>query len=126
MEINNNLDVDNLNTEFRNNKILNIPNFLDETFAEQLYKNAILEKNWILSTGINNNKFEKPNTKQYEKINSLQLKNINNAFTNDNFSYSFYRSMNNIKMSYLEFTIRKTLNSKEFIELLTRGLVVIL
>jgi len=120
MEIINNIDTDNLNTEFINNKILNISNFLEETFAEQLYKNAILEKNWILSTGINNNKFEKPNTIQYEKINLLQIKNINNAFSNDNFSYSFFRSMNNVKMSYLEFTIRKTLNSKEFIELLNQ------
>ena len=120
MEIINNLNIDNLNTEFINNKILNIPNFLEETFAEQLYKNAILEKNWILSTGINNNKFEKPNTIQYEKINSLQLKNINNAFSNNNFSYSFYRSMNNVKMSYLEFTIRKALNSEEFIESLNK------
>lgn len=116
----NETNTDNLNNEFKNNKILSISNFLEKTFAEQLYKNAIFEKNWILSTGINNNKFEKPNTIQYEKINLLQIKNINNAFSNDNFSYSFYRSMNNVKMQYLEFTIRKILNSSEFIELLNK------
>jgi Rps23 Pro-64 3,4-dihydroxylase Tpa1-like proline 4-hydroxylase len=113
-------DIDILITDFKNNQKINIFNFLEEKFAEELYKNAIFQQNWILSTGINNTKFEKPFTKQFEKINLLQIKNINNAFSRDDFSYSFYRSMNNIKISYLEFTLRKILNSKEFINLLNK------
>ena len=72
---------------------MNSYNFLNEQFAELLYKHATLEKNWILSTGIDNNKYEKANNKQNEKINALQIKNVNNAFFKNQFSYIFYRSI---------------------------------
>lgn len=113
--INNIENIELLNTEFNNFKKIKISNFLNEQFAELLYKHATLEKNWILSTGIDNNKYEKANNKQNEKINSLQIKNVNNAFLKNQFSYIFYRSMNNVNISFIEFKLRKYLNSESFI-----------
>ena len=76
-------------------------------------RQAYLEKNWIISSGIDKNKYEKKDTLQFQKANSLQIKNVNSAFGNDHFSYIFYRSMNAVNMSYLEFTLRQFLNSSE-------------
>jgi Rps23 Pro-64 3,4-dihydroxylase Tpa1-like proline 4-hydroxylase len=74
------------------------------------------EKRWILSTGIDKNRFEKMDNNQTKKINSLQIKNVQKAFSNNSFSYIFYKSMNNTKtMSFLEYKLRKYLNSNEFI-----------
>lgn len=115
----NNIDnIQVLNTNFKANKRIKISNILNNNFAEVLFKYAFFEKNWILSTGINKNKYEKINNKQNEKINSAQIKNVNNAFEKGHFTYIFYRTMNNINMSYEEFTLRKYLNSNIFINLL--------
>jgi SM-20-related protein len=120
-EIINNIDnIELLNSEFNKNKRIKISNFLNNTFAELLFKQAILEKNWVLSTGIDKYKYEKATNKQNEKINGLQIKNVNNAFGKDQFSYIFYRSMNSKNMSYLEFTLRKYLNSENFISKLNQ------
>jgi Rps23 Pro-64 3,4-dihydroxylase Tpa1-like proline 4-hydroxylase len=113
--INNINNIEILKIEFSNKKKLKISNFLNNNFSEILFKHILLEKNWTLSTGIDKNKYEKSTIKQNEKINSLQIKNVNNAFSKNQFSYIFYRSMNNINMSYIEFTLRKYLNSIEFI-----------
>jgi SM-20-related protein len=113
--VNNIINIELFNKEFNSKKIIKISNFLNSNFAELLFKYAIQEKNWNLSTGIKNNKYEKINTKQNEKINDIQIKNVNNAFAKNEFSYIFYRSMNNVNMSYIEFTLRKYLNSDFFI-----------
>jgi len=113
--INNINNIELLNIEFNNNKKIKISNFLNSNFAELLFKHAVVEKNWTLSSGIDKTKYEKPNTKQNEKINTLQIKNVNNAFEKGQFSYIFYRSMNSINMYYIEFTLRKYLNSEIFI-----------
>jgi Rps23 Pro-64 3,4-dihydroxylase Tpa1-like proline 4-hydroxylase len=120
-EIINNIDnIEFLNTNFNNNKRIKISNFLNNDFAELLFKYAIFEKNWILSTGIDKNKYEKINSKQNEKINALQIKNVNNAFSKNQFTYIFYRSMNNYNVSYIEFKLRKYLNSENFIDILNQ------
>jgi Rps23 Pro-64 3,4-dihydroxylase Tpa1-like proline 4-hydroxylase len=118
MIINNIENIDILKQHFEINKRVKIFNFFENNGVELLYKNIILENNWILATGINKNKYEKSAISQFNKINSLQIKNVNNAFGNDQFSYNFYRSMNGVKMSYIEFNIRQILNSKEFIDIL--------
>ncbi len=108
--------INELNIEFGLKKRLKINNFLKNIFAEELYKYALLEKNWILATGIDKNKYEKAATQQNDKVNSLQIKNIQTAFGNDQFTYNFYRTMNaNNKMSYLEYTFRNILSSNDFI-----------
>lgn len=114
--------IDMLNQEFKKSQKLMIKNFLQYEFAHNIYNYALLEKNWTLSTGINNIKYEKPLTFQFEKANQLQLKNVNIAFGNDHFSYIFNRSMNsNIKnTSFFEFTLRKTLSSEDFIKFLNK------
>lgn len=113
--------INELKTEFDIKKRLKINNFLKNTFAEELYKYALLEKNWILATGIDKNKYEKAATQQNDKINNLQIKNINTAFGNDQFTYNFYRTMNaNNKMSYLEYTFRNILSSTDFIDKLNK------
>jgi len=113
-------DIDILKNHFQTYKKITISNFLKNEFAELLFRHALLEKNWILSTGIDKNKYEKSTSKQNEKINSLQIKNVNNAFGKNQFSYIFYRSMNSTNMSFLEFTLRKYLNSEIFIHTLNQ------
>lgn len=112
-------DIENLKIDFSIQKRLKIKNFLNETFVESLFKFIFLEKNWTLATGIDKNKYEKTVIPQNEKANSLQIKNVNNSFGKDNFTYIFYRSMNgdinNKKMSYFEFTLRQILSSNIFI-----------
>lgn len=105
-----------LKNNFSINKRLKIHNFLDNTFVENLYKYIYTEKNWMLATGIDKNKYEKSSITQNEKINTLQIKNVNNAFGNDQFTYIFYRSMNASKMSFFEYSLRRILNSDIFIQ----------
>lgn len=109
-------NIENLRVIFENNQKLKINNFLNEEFAETAFKYAFLEKNWILSTGINTNKYEKKDSLEFQKINNLQIKNVNTAFGKDHFSYIFYRNMNGINMTYTEFTLRQILGSSEFIK----------
>jgi len=116
--INKSFDVNNLKNIFENKKMLKIDNILNENFAEALYNSCILEKNWILASGIDKNKYEKKHMPQNDKINQAQIKNVSTAFSNDQFSYVFYRSMNGENMNYYEFTLRKILNSENFITLL--------
>ena len=114
----NEIDINKFKYEFQNKNIIRINNFLKDDFVEVLFKDIINEKNWTLATGIDQMKYEKNNDKKLENINKLQIKNVNNAFGNDRFTYIFYRSMNGIKMSYFEFTLRNILNSKSFIDVL--------
>lgn len=108
--------------QFSKKKKLNIPYFLKNDFANILYKHILNEKNWTLATGIDAIKYEKASIQTNEKINNTQIKNVNNAFANDHFSYIFYRSMNNNpkNMSYIEFSVRKLFSSPEFIENLNK------
>lgn len=114
----NEIDINKFKYEFQIKNIIRINNFLKDDFVEVLFKDIVYEKNWTLATGIDQMKYEKSNDKKLENINKLQIKNVNNAFGNDRFTYIFYRSMNGIKMSYFEFTLRNILNSKSFINLL--------
>ena len=111
-------NIDFLKDKFNITKRLRINNFLDASFADALYQYCILEQNWLLATGIDKNKYEKKSTTQFEKINQLQIKNVSQAFGKDQFSYTFYRSMNNDKMFYFEFVLRKFLNSEKFMNIL--------
>lgn len=116
--INYNLNIYELKGEYIKINAVQINDILEESFAEALFKHAFLEKNWVLSTGFGKNKFQKATTKQFEKANALQIKNVNNHFKNDEFTYIFHRSMNNNKPNFLEFCIRKQLNSEKFIEMI--------
>jgi SM-20-related protein len=110
-------DIENLKNEFKHNQKVKINNFMEKNFAEKLFQYIYLDKNWLLATGIDKMKYEKKIIPQYEKANVLQIKNVNNSFGNDKFTYIFNRSMNNsLNMSYFEFTIRQVLNSKDFID----------
>lgn len=108
-------NMEELKEIFKQKERLRISNFLKMQFAEFAFKQAFSEKNWILATGIDKVKYEKPDNIQNQKINALQIKNVNNAFVKDQFSYIFHRAMNSKNMSYLEFTLRKYLNSEIFI-----------
>ena len=104
---------------FIKNKKLKINNFFKHVFAEYLFKNLQGDKNWILATGINKNKYEKKISTQNDKINALQIKNVTTAFGSDHFSYIFHRTMNGGNgMSFFEYSLRQTLSSKSFIDLL--------
>jgi len=109
-------DIENLKKQFKEKEKLKIDNFMEQIFAEKLYQFVYLEKNWSLATGIDKMKYEKKISLQNEKANTLQIKNVNSSFGNDKFTYIFNRSMNNLNMSYFEFTLRQTLNSKDFID----------
>lgn len=112
-------DIEDLKQEFYLKHKVSINNFLDSYFIETLIKSLLIEKNWTLATGIDNIKYEKAHIPQNDKINNSQIKNVNNAFALDRFSYIFYRSMNankTQKMSFFEFSLRHTLSSNEFID----------
>ena len=111
-------DMSMLKETFSKNKRLKINNFLLTAFANSLYKGAVSEKNWVLSTGINKNKYEKSDITQFDKINRIQLKNVSEAFGKDEFAYGFYRTMNNNTPNYIEYTVRKVIGSDEFIKML--------
>ena len=106
-----NNDINKYKQLFDKEKKIKINNFLKETIAETLYKNIFLEKDWILSTGIDKNKYEKRHNNQFYKINQLQIKNINQSFLNNKFTYIFYKSVNTYKFEYI-------LNSEYFINVL--------
>lgn len=117
--INELLNKEQLQYIFKNFQKVKISNFLEYKYAEIVFQNILNEKSWVLATGIDKMKYEKPVIPVNDKINNIQLKNVNNAFGNDKFSYIFFRSMNGTsKMSYIEFTLRQTLNSKDFINML--------
>jgi len=113
-------DVSKYKSIFEEKKRVNIYNILEENMAKQLFKYAVLEKNWNLSTGIDAVKYQKKAGKQFEKANAQQIKKVNNKFNEDHFTYIFYRSLNNQKPSYIEFSMRKMLNSPEFIDYLNQ------
>jgi Rps23 Pro-64 3,4-dihydroxylase Tpa1-like proline 4-hydroxylase len=111
-------DIEILKDIFNNENQIKISNFLNGEFAEKLFQYVLVEKKWILATGIDSIKYEKETTPVFTKINTLQIKNVNDSFGNNKFTYIFYRSMNNKHMSYFEFTLRNILNSSDFITLL--------
>jgi Rps23 Pro-64 3,4-dihydroxylase Tpa1-like proline 4-hydroxylase len=113
-------NINELSAKFTLNKRLKIDNFLEINFAESLYRYAFLEKNWVLASGIDKNKYEKKHAPQFDKINNLQIKNVNQAFGKDQFSYAFYRGMNSQSMSLFEFKLRKILNSDIFLNFLNK------
>ena len=80
--------------KFNKKKIIQIKNILTSDFAEEIYKYIFLHKNWNLSSGFDKFKFMKPLQKQFDKANELQVKNINDKFKNDSFTYIFHRTMN--------------------------------
>jgi Rps23 Pro-64 3,4-dihydroxylase Tpa1-like proline 4-hydroxylase len=111
--------LDLLKINFNKSKKLKINNFFKNEFANSLYNNVLLEKNWTLATGINEIKYEKSIIPKFEKINKNQINNVNKSFGDDNFTYIFYRGMNNnLNISYNEFIIRKIFNSAYFIDFL--------
>jgi Rps23 Pro-64 3,4-dihydroxylase Tpa1-like proline 4-hydroxylase len=108
------------NQKFIQKKIIQIKNILTYESAEEIYKYIFLHKNWNLSSGFDKFKFTKPIQKQFDKANELQIKNINDKFKNDFFTYMFHRTMNNNKPDYLEYLVRKQLNSPEFITIIKK------
>lgn len=118
--INNINNIENIKAEFLQKQRVKINNFLEHQFAELLYKHALIEKAWILSTGIDKMKYEKNSTAQFQKLNDAQIKNVGNAFSNDRFSYIFYRAFNGEKMTFLEYSIRQMLSSNDFIDILNQ------
>jgi Rps23 Pro-64 3,4-dihydroxylase Tpa1-like proline 4-hydroxylase len=123
-KFNNIINNENINNAsfFKDNFMINnnlkISNFLNQQFAIFLFNYVQSNKNWLLATGIESVKYLKPSIPVNDKINNKQIKNVNEAFGKDQFSYIFYRSMNSKNMSYFEFVLRQTLNSPEFINFL--------
>jgi Rps23 Pro-64 3,4-dihydroxylase Tpa1-like proline 4-hydroxylase len=113
--INEFIDKDNLKNIFMINQRLKINNFLNNSYAEILFMYLNNFKEWNLATGVDKNKYEKKNIPQFNNTNSLQIKNVNNAFSNDHFSYIFNRHMNGLNMSFHEYSLRQILSSEKFI-----------
>jgi len=107
-----------LKEKFNQTCKIQISNILVEEVAELLLKYAQTQKNWILASGFDSIKYEKLTNKQNEKANQIQIRNIQNKFKNDHFSYVFHRTMNNNHPSFLEFNLRKHMESLEFINFL--------
>jgi Rps23 Pro-64 3,4-dihydroxylase Tpa1-like proline 4-hydroxylase len=108
-------DKEDLTNIFKEKKRLKINNFLKESYAELLFQYLNNYKEWNLATGIDKNKYEKKNIPQNNNINNLQIKNVNNAFSKDQFCYIFNRFMNGNNMSFHEFSLRQILSSQNFI-----------
>jgi Rps23 Pro-64 3,4-dihydroxylase Tpa1-like proline 4-hydroxylase len=110
-----------LKMNFNKSHKIKINNFFKDDFANSLfnYCNSLHKNTWTLATGINEVKYEKKLIYKFDRVNNLQINNVNNAFGEDKFTYIFYRSMNNnLDISFMEFSLRKTLNSPYFIDLL--------
>ena len=120
--INYNHDVEYLNKIYQYNQKIKINYIFENVFAESVYSYALREKNWVLSSGIDKNKYEKQDLPQFQKANELQIKNVNKAFSENHFGYIFYRAMNNkiinVHDGFLEYLIRKELSSPKFIQFL--------
>jgi SM-20-related protein len=116
--INNVTNIDILKNEFSTKHKTKITNFLNNQFSEMLFQHIVTNKDWSLATGIDSVKYEKKQIPQNDNANNMQMKKVNSSFGKDHFTYIFYRSMNNVNVSYFEFTIRKVLNSFEFINIL--------
>jgi len=111
-EISKNQDLKNI---FSEKKRLKIDNFLKDSYAELLFQYLNNYKDWNLATGIAQNKYEKKDNIQNNNINTLQIKNVNSAFSKDQFTYIFNRFMNGSNMSFHEFSLRQILSSDNFI-----------
>ncbi len=112
-------NIDSLKSQFAINNKVKITNFLNAQFAELLFQHIVTNKNWSLATGIDKVKYEKKHMPQNDNANNAQIKRVSSSFGKDHFTYIFYRSMNNTgNVSYFEFTLRKILNSFEFISIL--------
>ena len=107
-----------LKEKFQLTKKVQIQEILMNEVAELLLKYAQTQKNWILASGYDSMKYEKMVNKVNEKANENQIRNIQNKFKNDQFSYVFHRTMNNNQPSFLEFNLRKHMSSNEFINFL--------
>ena len=116
--INNIENIEEIKNIFQEKRRIKIDNILKNEFAELLYKQAFFEKNWVLSSGINKIKYEKPDNAQNQKANNLQIKNVGGAFGKNEFSYVFYRTMNNVRPQFPEFILRKIMGSHQFIDFL--------
>ena len=119
--INNNLDINKINTEFNENARVSIKNILNDEFAQHLYNylNKLPNSLWHTACVYSNTKYMKPNIEKYKNKNKDFINKANISFSIGEFSYSLNRTMNSENsMNYTEFILRKTLNSEEFISLL--------
>ncbi len=100
---------------FRITGKIKINNIFTDKYADILYKNIIMEKGWNLASGIQNVKYEKKWITANQKVNQQQIQEVNKAFGQDKFSYHFFRAMNNINPSMIEFALRQFIQGEEFI-----------
>jgi Rps23 Pro-64 3,4-dihydroxylase Tpa1-like proline 4-hydroxylase len=113
------INIEECKTIFDNKKRLKIDNILKPDLAEFIYKFIINEKSWNLAAGINKLRFDHKLEPKNQKKNDEIGRQVNKAFSLDQFSYIFHRSMNNSKnVSMVEKSIRESLNSPDFISLL--------
>lgn len=116
--INTQLDITNSKELFEKNRKVCIENFFDNSFVEILFKYILTEKNWDLACGINSTRYQTKISPANQKKNDELGKQVVNAFSKDQFSYIFHRSMNNKNPSMIEQNIRNLLSSTSFIQML--------
>jgi len=112
--------IQSLIEEYTQKKRIKITPLMEDGYVDLLYKFGITQKRWMFASGIQHMKYEKEEIPQNEKINRNQMKQVQTAFQKNQFSYAFYRCMNNNKPSFLEFQLRQFMNSQDLMEYLNQ------
>lgn len=113
-------DIIKYNNIFKQDNIIKIDNFFMLDTANYLYKNIINIKIWYQTCGIKKERYEKHINLQNTKQNQYFINRANNAFSNNDFSYNFHRTMYNkpAEMSIIELKLRQLLSSSDFVNLI--------
>jgi Rps23 Pro-64 3,4-dihydroxylase Tpa1-like proline 4-hydroxylase len=111
-------DIEKLKEEFNNKKKVIIKKILLPEFAEILLKYSLLDKNWVLASGIDKIRYENRIDFANQKKNDMIGLEVNKAYSQNRFSYIFHRTMNNKNPSLIEQNLRHLLESKDFINFL--------
>ena len=103
--INSKLDISAFSDIFSSEKIVVIPNYLQEEVAKKIYHyihNQKPKSNWTSTVCVDNVKCDKPYTDNNKKQIKNNIKKANAAFSNNKFSFSFQRSINTNKQPSME------------------------
>lgn len=112
-------NIDKLNKDFNNYSRISIPNIFVKEFAEILYNSVkkVPNRNWFQMCGIRNTVYKKRLLLKNNKRNKDNIKEANKTFLKNEFAFNFHRTFENRyqEISYLEYSIRKLLSGKNFI-----------
>lgn len=122
--ISSNLNIENLKTEFKENKFVSIKNFLEIESAEKIYNflNTMNETWWSNSTNILEDKVEYRLLPENKQIINLRKQLVSSGFGEDKFTYSFDRTCDNhfVNCDCMECKYRLFIKSNTYINFISQ------